>query len=351
MIGDIAALNEELERLRRKSHLLVSLMRLAQLPDVSEPDARYEALDIVTELTGSEAAFVFTVNREQGTLESGAWSSGVDDAVGTIAISEAGTWAEVVESGRVLIAGEGTSDESVTRGLGFPRPIERFVSTPIMVQGDVVAVAGVVNKPTRYGEDDRQEVSMLMHGMWTVLAHKQAQQLLREFSYEDPLTGLANRDRFDQLLRIEIRRSDRAGVPLGLLVIDLDDFTAYNATRGRPEGDRALKRVGDALRDSFQRAGEVSARLGEDSFCSILPATDAGDVQRAAERVREAIEALSLHHPSSDIADHLTASIGMAIHLPRSGEGAEALLGTAMAGLEESRKAGGNLVGSPLAEE
>lgn len=351
MIGDIAALNEELVRLRRRSDLLVSLMRLAQLPDVNETDARYEALDIVTELTGSEAAFVFSVDQASGTLESGAWSSGLEDPVGAVPISQAGTWADVVKSGRVLVAGEGTTDESATRGLGFPRPIERFVSTPVMVQGEVVAVAGVVNKPTPYREDDRQEVSMLMHGMWTVLAHQQAQQVLREFSYEDPLTGLANRERFEQLLRIEIRRSDRAGVPLGLLVVDLDDFTAYNASLGRPEGDRALKRVADALRDSFQRAGEVSARLGEDAFCTVLPASDAGDVQRAAERAREAVEALSINHPSSDVADRLTASIGMAIHVPRAGNDADILLGVAMAGLEESRKAGGNLVGSPLAEE
>lgn len=351
MIGDIAALNEELERLRRRSRLLENLMRLAQLPDVAESDIRDEALDIIAELTGSEAAFIFLVNPGDGTLETGAWSGDIPASDGRIVIKEAGTWAGVAESAEMLVSGEGPLDGSATRGLGFPGMVERFMSTPIVAQGDVVAVGGVVNKPSSYREEDRHQVSMLMHSLWAILEHKRAQRLLLEFSYEDSLTGLANRDRFEQLLRIEVRRSDRAGVPLGLVVADLDDFTAFNAARGRHEGDRALCRAADALRDTFQRAGEVSARLGEDSFAALLPATDSTDVQRAAERAREAIESLAVDHPSSDTADHLTASVGMAVHLPRDGEGAEALLSTAMAGLEESRKAGGNLVGSPLAEE
>ncbi len=348
MIGDIEALNEEMERLRRKGHLLESLMRLAQLPDVDESDVRDEALDIVAELTDSEAAFLYTFNADDGTLESGVWSGATERTGGRIVIKDAGAWAKAAESAEMLVSGEGPLDSSAILGLGFRGGVRRFVSTPVSAQGEVVAVAGVLNKPTPYSEEDRRRVSMLMHSMWAILDHKKAQRLLRGFAYDDALTGLANRHRFEQVLRIEVRRADRAGVSLGLVVADLDDFAAFNAVQGRGEGDEALRRAGGALRDAFQRAGEVCARLGDDLFAMVLPATDGADAQRAGERARETVESLGIAHPSSDTADRLTVSVGIAVHEPRSGLSSEALLNVAMEGLDQSRKAGGNLVGSRL---
>ncbi len=348
MIGDIEALSSELDRLRRKSQLFESLMRLAQHPDAGTRDVRDEALDIVAELTGSEAAFLFPVDPDDGTLQAGAWSGRIEAPGGRLSIEHSGAWARAALPDGMLVSGEGPLDETATRGLGFPGTVLRFVSTPISAQGDVIAVGGVINKSSPYSEEDRRRVSMLMHSTWAILEYKKAQQLLRDFSYDDALTGLANRDRFDQLLRIEIRRADRAKVPLGLVVADLDGFTAFNSVEGRSEGDRALRRTADALRDTFQRAGEVGARLVDDLFAVVLPATDATEVGKAGERMREAIEGLSIEHPSSDTAYVVTASVGIAVHEPGSGLSAEDLLGEALDGVEESRKAGGNLVGRQL---
>ncbi len=350
MVGDIEALNDELGRLRRTAQLLESLMRLAQHPDVATSDARDEALEIVAELTRSEAAFLFVVNQADGTLESGTWSSGIGGSDRRIVIAEAGDWAQVASSGEVLVAGEGPLDQAATRGLDYPGAVHRFVSSPIVAQGDVVAVGGVLNKRSPYSEADRRRVSMLMHSTWAILDHKRAQRVLRDLAFDDALTGLANRARFDQLLRIEVRRADRAGLPLGVVVADLDSFAAYNAVEGRSEGDRVLRRVADALRESFQRAGEVAARLEDDLFAVVLPATDASEIGRAGTRAREAVAALSIAHPSSDTAQVITASVGIAVHEPRSGDSADALLATALLGIEESRGAGGNLVGRQLPE-
>jgi diguanylate cyclase (GGDEF)-like protein len=101
----------------------------------------------------------------------------------------------------------------------------------------------------------------------------QADQLARQ----DPLTALANR-------RALVEALEAASGPVGLLVLDVDDFKSINTAYGHPGGDRALVFVADALR-AASRASDLPARLGGDEFALLAPGIDAAGMQALAERL------------------------------------------------------------------
>lgn len=350
MIGDIDSLASELARVRREGDLLESLMRLANLRGVDDEDLCAEALDLIAELTGSRAAFLFPLDASGSRLGPPSWSIVGDLDHGTLALGEVGEWARSAIVEESVVAAEGPLTPAMVRGLDSLGPISRLVATPLFGQGSVVGVAGVVDKAEPYTEVDRHRLPILFHSLWSILHHSRMERVLEGMRADDPVTGLPSRERFEQLARIEMRRADRAGSPLAVVVCDLDDFTAFNAVEGRAAGDRVLRLVADVLGDAFQRAGDVVARLDGDGFGLLLPATEEDAFGGIGERARAAIADLALPHPSSDVADHVTASVGSALHLPRSGADVDGLLAEARNGVEVARSAGGNLAGSALPE-
>lgn len=350
MIGDIDSLAAELARVRREGDLLESLMRLANLRGVEDEDLRAEALDLIAQLTGSRAAFLFPLDLDGTRLGPPSWSLHGDLDQGTLPVAEAGDWARSAIDEESVVAAEGPLTANMVKGLEPLGVITRLVATPLLGQGSVVGVAGVVDKEEPYTESDRRRLPILFHSLWTILHHSRMERVLEGLRSEDPVTGLPNRDRFEQLTRIEMRRADRAGSPLAIVICDLDGFSAYNAVEGRAAGDRVLRMVGDVMGDAFQRAGDLIARLDDDAFGLLLPATEEDAFPKIGERARDAVDGLRLPHPSSDVADHVTVSVGSALHLPRSGSTATALFAEAWDGVEVARSAGGNLAGHALPE-
>ncbi len=104
----------------------------------------------------------------------------------------------------------------------------------------------------------------------------------------DALTGLFNRQAFDERLKIELARSIRAGPPTSLIIADIDYFKGINDSQGHAAGDAALRVVGETAR-RVSRSADYVARIGGDEFAAILPDTDAEGAFRFAERLREAI--------------------------------------------------------------
>ncbi len=101
---------------------------------------------------------------------------------------------------------------------------------------------------------------------------------------QDYLTRLFNRRHFRQALGVERSRSARTGTPFSVLTIDLDNFKMLNDTRGHAVGDEAL-RVVAALLTKSARAMDLSARMGGDEFCVLLPGADVGIGESVARRL------------------------------------------------------------------
>lgn len=165
---------------------------------------------------------------------------------------------------------------------------------------------------------------------------------LARLAAEDPLTGVANRRRFNELLPVEFARAQREQQPLALLMIDIDRFKDYNDRSGHPAGDDCLVRVAQALAAPLQRPTDVVARFGGEEFAVLMPGTHRDGARRHAERLRAAVEALAIAHPGGGV---VTVSIGVAATgAPGGPQSAEELLDDADRALYRAKDAGRNTV-------
>ena len=123
-------------------------------------------------------------------------------------------------------------------------------------------------------------------------AHHQQVTKLRGLAATDALTGLTNHRGFQEILATELELARRAGLPLALVTMDLDNFKLVNDTHGHPFGDEVLRAVGKKLRGAV-RATDTAARVGGEEFALILPGTDGETAYRIAERARQAVGEVS----------------------------------------------------------
>ncbi len=159
----------------------------------------------------------------------------------------------------------------------------------------------------------------------------------------DPLTQVANRRRFDEVLESEWQRSLRRRAPLSLIIFDADYFKAYNDHYGHVAGDECLRKIADTMSELARRPADLVARFGGEEFGIVLPETDAEGALAMAESLRRRIESLGFSHAASPMG-LLTLSGGCATMTPREGETATDLLHAADEALYEAKRQGRNRV-------
>jgi diguanylate cyclase (GGDEF)-like protein len=172
---------------------------------------------------------------------------------------------------------------------------------------------------------------------------ERATRIAEEAARTDPLTGLYNRRAHTELGAFAVDHCRRLGVPVGLLLLDLDRFKAINDTLGHAAGDAALQAFGALLRQSL-RGSDVCGRVGGEEFAVVLPHTTLAEARIVAEKLRLACAGLAIDAPEGRFG--FTVSIGLA-HGPY---GFDALLRQADAAMYEAKLAGRNRVEvSPMA--
>jgi diguanylate cyclase (GGDEF)-like protein/PAS domain S-box-containing protein len=167
---------------------------------------------------------------------------------------------------------------------------------------------------------------------------------LQELALTDSLTGLANRRHFDVFLDTEIRRANRAGTSIALVMIDADKFKPFNDMYGHPAGDACLCALATTIPGQLRRAGDLAARFSGDEFAVILPGADEAGAARIAERIIQAISGLAILNPGTE-SGVVTASAGVAAFVPSAtNAGSQLLLQQADAALYAAKEGGGNQV-------
>ncbi|MGI4954080.1 MAG: diguanylate cyclase [Janthinobacterium lividum] len=173
---------------------------------------------------------------------------------------------------------------------------------------------------------------------------EEANRLLRGQAMQDPLTALANRRHVDEALGTEFRRSQRLQLPLGILMLDIDRFKAFNDTYGHPAGDVCIRAVADAIRAVLRRPADLAGRYGGEEFAILLPNTDEAGVAATAERVRRGVQEQSLVHAGSEFGI-VTISVGGAAIMPPIGNvGPAAFVEAADAALYAAKRGGRNCI-------
>ncbi|MBA3393019.1 MAG: diguanylate cyclase [Deltaproteobacteria bacterium] len=184
-----------------------------------------------------------------------------------------------------------------------------------------------------------RELEAKIHERTHELAEANAR--LAQLAVTDGLTGLYNHRHFHERLTLEVERSQRSGLPLSLLMLDVDHFKQFNDTFGHPAGDEVLRQLARVLGDT-RRANDVVARYGGEEFAVILVDTPKFTAAKVADRVRERVNS----HDFSEAAPRvgkLSLSIGVAT-FPDDGGDAESLVRAADTALYAAKRAGRNRV-------
>lgn len=148
---------------------------------------------------------------------------------------------------------------------------------------------------------------------------------LQTLATTDPVTGIANRLRFEAFLEKTWVQMWRKESPIGLLMCDIDRFKQINDMYGHPFGDHCLRVFGKTLIEVAPKAGLV-ARYGGDEFVIVLPDADLEALQTIASQFERALSKRSLTPPNATEAVYLMASIGTVSMIPAYRESAEQLV-------------------------
>jgi diguanylate cyclase (GGDEF)-like protein len=138
-------------------------------------------------------------------------------------------------------------------------------------------------------------------------------EAMREASLVDPLTGCATRAEGGRRLEAELRRAQRSGTTLAVLMLDLDHFKSINDRFGHKTGDAALTVLGETLLTTL-RASDVRCRWGGEEFLLVLPDANVERAQRAADKLRQTIARTPVG--AGDQVINVTASIGLTLSTP-----------------------------------
>jgi diguanylate cyclase (GGDEF)-like protein len=230
-------------------------------------------------------------------------------------------------------------DAAVTATVGdtsaLAAPIAQHDGDPDETPRGIVSVA---RQGRPFTAAERELVASLARQTGLSLENVDLHEQVQRQAVTDELTGLSNHGRFQQVIAAEAAAARRFDQPLGLVMLDIDDFKRVNDTYGHQQGDVVLHEVARVLRDCSREVDEP-ARYGGEELAVALQQTDLAGAEAIAERVRTAVEALELPRLDGDGTLQVTVSCGVAA----SADGDPiALVAAADAALYAAKRAGKN---------
>jgi two-component system cell cycle response regulator len=212
-------------------------------------------------------------------------------------------------SGLMLEAGDDLDPDTIRKAIdtGVVQVLENASIVPLMLGKRPLGVI-YLDRRTGHGRDEE-----LLEVFASQAAAAIQNSLLYDLATVDSLTGTYVRGFVIQQLQHSIKRTQRHNDPLSVLMVDLDQFKQINDTYGHQVGDRALKLVGDLLREAV-RETDVVGRYGGDEFIIILPGTPAAGALIVANRIMQRVANSSLEE--SGVSVPVKLSLGIATLQP-----------------------------------
>lgn len=199
---------------------------------------------------------------------------------------------------------------------------------------------------------NKNELGELSLELNNLVEHVQTQQLqliaqsreLQALSYQDSLTALANRRRFDQALADNWAMAQRMRKPLALIMCDVDYFKAYNDHYGHQKGDEILRQLAQIISQVVVRTSDLATRYGGEEFAILLPDTTEEGAVHLAQQLQQKLQQANILHEYSHICRRLTISMGVAAIVPGSEQGPRDLVRLADEALYAAKASGRNRI-------
>ena len=314
-------LESEVQRLRNeleyRDRFADSLQRFLERISSNDPGQTYNSIiNNSRDLLSSErvSLLIFDETSNQLMLKAAIGLATDPTTVGHIRVGE-GVAGEVIESGKALMV------TNVDLSAFTPAPADRryktksFISYPISIGGRKIGVLNVTDKASGgpYSDVDLGMLEIIGPQVALALERAEWQERATEFqlmSITDPLTTLPNRRYLEERLTEELNRSKRYDYPMSFLMIDIDDFKAYNDNNGHQAGDLALQITAHCLKAAL-RSADVASRYGGEEFCILLPQTSMVEAGVIADRIRQRVATTHFPHGKSQPLGRVTLSIGV----------------------------------------
>jgi len=316
--------------------------------EIASASAAAEDLDRLLAAIAAELARLFPVDRAD---------IGLVDESSITAVTVTGRSAE----NRGRIAGRFVCDEShhlgyvtsrseplwrndVANELRFRETLPRAgaqsdMTIPLRSRGRVIGALRVASRRRHAYEPEEFDLFQRLADLLAVAVENQRLlETTRRMAEVDGLTGACNHRHFSVLLAKEAARAVTTGLPVALVMVDIDHFKRVNDTYGHPAGDAALRHVVGLLVRRVRRS-DVVARYGGEEFAVLLPGSDAPAAARLAEGLRADIAGAPLQIEAAGPALTLTASFGVAA-IPASASDGRGLLEAADRALYRAKEGG-----------
>jgi len=209
----------------------------------------------------------------------------------------------------------------------------RSLCLPLSASGRTIGllqVTGGAEAAHAYAESVAEHVGL-------ALSNIMLRSDLRQLSIHDPLTGLFNRRYMEESLETEIRRAERKKQPIGVIMLDIDHFKAFNDGFGHAAGDQMLRAIANLVLSRL-RAGDIACRFGGEEMVLILPEATAEAARHRAEDLRARAKRLEVRHEDTPLGQ-VTISLGVAVY-PTHGANRDELLGAADVALYKAKEDG-----------
>ena len=205
-----------------------------------------------------------------------------------------------------------------------------------------VGVLSIARRGLPFARSEAEMLEYLASQAMVSFENADLHETVQQQAITDELTGLSNRRQMERALDREFDRRRRFETPLGLVLLDIDDFKKVNDTFGHPQGDEVLVQVARVLREESRDIDEP-IRMGGEEFAVLLPQTDLKGAAELAERTRTAIQELRIPRLDEGPDLRVTSSFGVAA-VPGSASDKQGLIAVADAALLRAKRAGKNRV-------
>jgi diguanylate cyclase (GGDEF)-like protein/PAS domain S-box-containing protein len=251
-----------------------------------------------------------------------------------------GLFMRVLQSGKPVWVDDVTQDRAFRRApLAVKAGLRGAFAFPVRAGADILGVMEFFSQASRPPDEELlRSTSAIGSQLGMFLARKQAEDRIRHLANYDELTGLSNRTMFNQRLSHALAQARRNDQPLAILFLDLDRFKNINDTLGHGAGDKALRQVGERLRECL-RESDTIGRLGGDEFVVLLEAMP--QPTRGAEVAQKLLAAVARPFTIDGHDFHITASIGISTY-PADGEDLHSLLKNADIAMYRAKEQGKN---------
>jgi diguanylate cyclase (GGDEF)-like protein len=217
----------------------------------------------------------------------------------------------------------------------------------IVVASEIIGVAAALTGPSTFTDAAEEFAELVAISAAAAVLHylgrveREEISPLRRSAAVDELTGLSSRSFFERAAGRRVEQARDNGTPLACILLDVDDFKAYNDSHGHGAGDEILRCVARILRESA-RADDLVGRYGGEEFVLLMNG-EVGVAREVAERIRQAVQTACVPHDGNSLERPTTVSLGV-VPLSEETKSLDRLIAMADAEMYRSKKTGKNRV-------